>query len=256
MHKDIKTLGWFWGTIHTILKQNPKMTIAEALGEGQFWECKTENCHQPFPTERSLRQYFTQSHAAYTQEGWEAAARCLNQSWSQIAEETAEAEAGAGAVAEASEASGRSDREAQNRRNVGEVHDAEQRGVPAPVPVQVAEQRQVIASGSEEVGERGRRREEQNAQQIERAPPPAAAIAMKGRVRRNHGPRVNPALQRERQEAQRMNEEKRRRQEEFRRKREHYEANISRGVNIPHLNSDQMQRVKSGLNGLFRFDLN
>jgi pyruvate/2-oxoglutarate dehydrogenase complex dihydrolipoamide acyltransferase (E2) component len=151
MHKDIKTLGWFWGTIHTIVKQNPKMTIAEALGEGQFWECKTENSHQPFPTERSLRQHFTESHAAYTQEGWEAAARCLNQSWSQIAEEAAEA------GAEASEASGRSDREEQNRRNVGEVHNAEQRAV--PVPVQVAEQRQIIASESEGVGERGRRRE-------------------------------------------------------------------------------------------------
>jgi hypothetical protein len=33
---------------------------------------------------------------------------------------------------------------------------------------------------------------------------------MEGRVRRDHGLRVNPALQRERQEAQRMNEEKRR----------------------------------------------
>jgi hypothetical protein len=28
MKKDMKTLGWFWGTLHTMIKENPKMTIA------------------------------------------------------------------------------------------------------------------------------------------------------------------------------------------------------------------------------------
>jgi hypothetical protein len=36
MKKDMKTLEWFWGTLHTIIKAKPKMTIAEALGQGQF----------------------------------------------------------------------------------------------------------------------------------------------------------------------------------------------------------------------------
>jgi hypothetical protein len=48
MKKDMKMLGWFWGTLHTMMKANPKMTTAEALGQGRFWECKMEGCHQPF----------------------------------------------------------------------------------------------------------------------------------------------------------------------------------------------------------------
>jgi hypothetical protein len=32
MMKDIEALGWFWGTIHAMIKANPKTTIAEALG--------------------------------------------------------------------------------------------------------------------------------------------------------------------------------------------------------------------------------
>jgi hypothetical protein len=55
-----------------MMKTNPKMTIAEAFGEGQLWECRTEGCHQPFQSEKALGQHFTQTHAAYTQEGWEA----------------------------------------------------------------------------------------------------------------------------------------------------------------------------------------
>jgi hypothetical protein len=42
MKKDMKMLGWFWGTLHTWIKSNPKMTITEALGQGQFWQCKME----------------------------------------------------------------------------------------------------------------------------------------------------------------------------------------------------------------------
>jgi hypothetical protein len=34
MKKDMNTLRWFWGTLHTMIKANPKMTIAEALGQG------------------------------------------------------------------------------------------------------------------------------------------------------------------------------------------------------------------------------
>jgi hypothetical protein len=44
-------LGWFWGTIHTMMKANPKMTIAEALGEGKFFECRKDGCNRPFQTQ-------------------------------------------------------------------------------------------------------------------------------------------------------------------------------------------------------------
>jgi hypothetical protein len=36
MQKDIKTLECFWDPIHMMMKANPRMTIAEALGSGEF----------------------------------------------------------------------------------------------------------------------------------------------------------------------------------------------------------------------------
>jgi 3-dehydroquinate dehydratase len=82
MKEDIKALGVFWGTIHTLIKENPKVTIAEVLGQGCFWECRTEGCHRAFGSKKALRTHFSRSHAAYTQEGWEASMRCLTQGWS------------------------------------------------------------------------------------------------------------------------------------------------------------------------------
>jgi hypothetical protein len=33
MKKDIKILRWFWGTLHTMMMTNPKISITEALGQ-------------------------------------------------------------------------------------------------------------------------------------------------------------------------------------------------------------------------------
>jgi hypothetical protein len=81
MTKDVKKLGWFWGAIHTMIKGNPRMTIAEALGPGDFWECTIEGCHKPFQSEKALRQHFTKAHARDTREGWVAASRRLTLRW-------------------------------------------------------------------------------------------------------------------------------------------------------------------------------
>jgi hypothetical protein len=34
MASDIKALGWFWGTMRSVMRRKPMMTIAEALGKG------------------------------------------------------------------------------------------------------------------------------------------------------------------------------------------------------------------------------
>jgi hypothetical protein len=84
MVKDIKALGWFWGTIHTMIKANPWTTIVEVLGRVSFFECRMEGCGLPFQTETALAHHFSQIHAAYTQEGWETSSRRLNQEWVQV----------------------------------------------------------------------------------------------------------------------------------------------------------------------------
>jgi hypothetical protein len=39
--------------------------------------------HLPFQSEQALRQHFTEAHAAYEVEGWEAKSRRLVQRWSE-----------------------------------------------------------------------------------------------------------------------------------------------------------------------------
>jgi hypothetical protein len=87
---DVKSLGWFWGIIHAMVRTDPRITIAEALGEGHFWECRTNGCHLVFQTDRALKRHFTQIHTMNTQEGWEAPMRCLKLKWVEDIEDTNE----------------------------------------------------------------------------------------------------------------------------------------------------------------------
>jgi hypothetical protein len=43
--------------------------------------------HLPFQSEKTLRQHFTQAHAACVAEGWEAKSRKLVQRWSKRIED-------------------------------------------------------------------------------------------------------------------------------------------------------------------------
>jgi hypothetical protein len=81
MVKDIKTLGCFWGTLHTMMKANARMTIAEALGGGEFRECRMDGCHLPFQSMTAVRYHFAKSHAGDIQAGWEASVWRMEQGW-------------------------------------------------------------------------------------------------------------------------------------------------------------------------------
>jgi hypothetical protein len=37
MRANIEALGWFWGIIHTIIRERPRAMMAEVLGEGETY---------------------------------------------------------------------------------------------------------------------------------------------------------------------------------------------------------------------------
>jgi hypothetical protein len=85
MHKgmaaDIEALGWFWGTIRTIIKQNPRTIIGAILGGGSVWECMVQGCGHFFSTEGSIQKHFTKTQGSRTVRGWKAPTRKLTQEW-------------------------------------------------------------------------------------------------------------------------------------------------------------------------------
>jgi hypothetical protein len=69
MAADIQELGWFWGTIRTIVRINPETTIAAALGEGELPVClaprpqraagqRVGRCLKACPSEQFVRMHF------------------------------------------------------------------------------------------------------------------------------------------------------------------------------------------------------
>jgi hypothetical protein len=56
MANDIKKLGWFWGTIYTMMKS--KTTIAEALGEGVFGNAQWINVIYHFNRKKHFDNIF------------------------------------------------------------------------------------------------------------------------------------------------------------------------------------------------------
>jgi hypothetical protein len=69
-HKDltleIHSLGWFWGTIRYMMRSNPIMTFAEALGQGAICKCRMGRCGHFFLTPLLLKHYFSKIHASST----------------------------------------------------------------------------------------------------------------------------------------------------------------------------------------------
>jgi hypothetical protein len=81
MAADIEALGWFWGKMRTIIKQNPRTTIGATLGGGSVWECMVQGCGHGFSTEGSIQKHFTKTHGSRTVRGWKAPTRKLAQEW-------------------------------------------------------------------------------------------------------------------------------------------------------------------------------
>jgi hypothetical protein len=64
-----------------LVTANSRISIAEALGEREFWECEVAESHQPFQSCKAIRQHFTQADTSSTREGWETQMPSLQQRW-------------------------------------------------------------------------------------------------------------------------------------------------------------------------------
>jgi hypothetical protein len=62
MYANIQKLGWFWGSIRTMLKKNGETTIREAIGESQVVRCCTADCGKIFATHTNLNRHYSHDH--------------------------------------------------------------------------------------------------------------------------------------------------------------------------------------------------
>jgi hypothetical protein len=75
MRANIEALGWFRGTIRTIIREKPRATMAEVPGEGEPYQCSIAQCATIFANERGIKAHFTGYHGALLQKDW-TAPRC------------------------------------------------------------------------------------------------------------------------------------------------------------------------------------
>jgi hypothetical protein len=60
---NMQSLGWFWGSVRTMLQANPGITIRDAFGEGPMFQCNHPDCGKLFATEINLNRYYSHDHA-------------------------------------------------------------------------------------------------------------------------------------------------------------------------------------------------
>jgi hypothetical protein len=75
MWANIEALGWFWGIIRTIIREKPRATITDVLGEREAYQCTVPQCRQIFANEKGMKTHFTGYHGALLQNHW-TAPRC------------------------------------------------------------------------------------------------------------------------------------------------------------------------------------
>jgi hypothetical protein len=75
MRANIEALRWFCGIIRTIIREKPRATIAEALGEGEAYQCTVPQCGKICTNEKCIKAHFTGYHEALLRKDW-IAPRC------------------------------------------------------------------------------------------------------------------------------------------------------------------------------------
>jgi hypothetical protein len=70
MRANIEALGWFWVIIRTIIREKPRATIAEVLGEGEAYQCTVPQCGTIFANKRGIKAHFTGYHGVLLQQDW------------------------------------------------------------------------------------------------------------------------------------------------------------------------------------------
>jgi hypothetical protein len=55
MRANIQALAWLWDTIRTIIRERPRATIAEVLGEGEAYQCPVPQHGQILANQKASR---------------------------------------------------------------------------------------------------------------------------------------------------------------------------------------------------------
>jgi hypothetical protein len=71
-NQDTNSLGWFWGTLRTIIRENPRITVREMFKDGMMYKCEMPRCGLKFHTEDAVRKHFAKIHQDHMIEDWES----------------------------------------------------------------------------------------------------------------------------------------------------------------------------------------
>jgi hypothetical protein len=53
MYATMQALGWFWGSIRTMLRKGEQVTIREAIRKDSVYQCMVLECGKIFPTKKT-----------------------------------------------------------------------------------------------------------------------------------------------------------------------------------------------------------
>jgi hypothetical protein len=142
-HKDlfanVKLLGWFWGSIRTILQKNPQATIRDVMGEGPVLACPAPGCRKIFCKKPNLVIHHAQEHTGANMRTADIEPRRMYQALTFGGEQ--------GATIPRQEPGGEADQRPREDEEVVREGQSEGRRVRTrPNPLQIAPDRQEVES--------------------------------------------------------------------------------------------------------------